>query len=506
MKKRLAKSEQGRGQGTGEVIVHPFAKAPEPFLEEINTVRLEGRYFAFDPKRANTKPARQEFKEGERTLEIIVHPDYGHPSILAYRILQHVFLKVTKEGKPFPDVVSFSYRELGRLIGRDVFGGRDVRQIENAIKQLKNTEVIETTINEKKSKTRKISYSLIVTSGIITEGTDGKGRIQTVALQIHQLIMESMRRDHFIILNWPVIAELPPLSATLYKRLYLHFSNLYQNKHDEATLSFEKDYETTCTEWFGGLKPMRYKTEIERQLKPHFEALKHSGLIKAAQIVRRAKGDEFKIVFKPGRGFFRDYDHFYLGKNTRILQFERAADEARVQKPLSVVRYFFEKRLGTSNLGDQRFMDGDIQFARQLIDRIGYDECRPFIDFALASAKSTHFEVKTLRGLEQYLVSWEANKAQREQARIKEQERVAQARQEALKETYGTMAARHAMSYLESLTPEGRNVIKAEAEQRIAHKSGRGIGFSTFVSIEERRIALEQSPVPSFDEWQRSQL
>ena len=122
-----------------------------------------------------------------------------------------------------------------------------------------NTEVIESTSSEKSNKTRKISYSLIITSGLITEGTSGKSRLQTLALHIHPLIMESMRRDHFIILNWPVIAEFPPLSATLYKRLYLHFSNLYQNKHDATSLSFEKDYAAICAEWFGGLKTMSYK-------------------------------------------------------------------------------------------------------------------------------------------------------------------------------------------------------------------------------------------------------
>jgi Replication initiator protein A len=503
MTKKKTISEQGRGE-TGEIII-PLAKAPEPFLEEINTVRLEGRYFTFDPKRANARPARQEFKDGERTLEIVVHPEYGHPSVLAYRILQHVFLKITKEGKPFPDVVSFSYREIGRLIGRDVFGGRDVQQIENAIKQLKNTEVIESTTNDKKNKTRKVSYSLIVTSGIITEGTSGKGRIQAVALQIHPLIMESMRRDHFIILNWPVIAELPPLSATLYKRLYLHFSNLYQNKHGSASLSFEKDYETTCAEWFGGLKPMPYKAQIERQLKPHFDALKRAGLIKSAEVMRRTNGLGSKIVFKPGKGFFRDYDHFYLGKGMRILQFERAADEARVQKPLAITRYFFEQRLGTTNFGDRRFTEGDIQFARDLIERISYDECRPFIDFALASAKTTKFEMKTLRGIQQYLVAWEANKQQREIARTKEQQRAKEAHTKFLEETYDTMARRHAVSYLESLAPDARAAIRAEAEERIIQKKGRGIAFDSFVAIEERRIALEHQPVPGFEEWERSQ-
>jgi len=31
------------------------------------------------------------------------------------------------------------------------------------------------------------------------------------------------------------------------------------------------------------------------------------------------------------------------------------------------------------------------------------------------------------------------------------------------------------------------------------------IGSSTFVAMEERRIALERHPVPSFEEWEHSQ-
>src|SRR3982074_581441 len=110
MTTKKPKTKQERKDPGAEIILHPPSGPPSPFLEEINTVRLEGRYFAFDPKPANEKPIRQEFRDGERRLEIIVHPDYGRPSILAYPILQHVFLKITKEGKPFPDVVSFSYR------------------------------------------------------------------------------------------------------------------------------------------------------------------------------------------------------------------------------------------------------------------------------------------------------------------------------------------------------------------------------------------------------------
>ena len=492
-------------QPSGEVVPHPLSIKPSPFMEEINTVRLEGRFFSFDPKRSNIGPTRQKFQSTERNLEIVVHPAYGRPTILAYRLLQHVFLKITKEGKPFPDMVSFSYREIGRLIGRDIFGGKDLQEIERAIGQLKNTEIIETTLNEKKSQTRKIRYSLIVTSGIITEGAGEGGKVKAVALQIHPLIMESMRRDHFIILNWATIANLPPLSATLYKRLYLHFSNLYQNKHDAQTLTFEKDYATICDEWFGGLQPRAFKADITRQLKAHFDALRQTGLIKSAEIVRRSKGEGFKLVFKPGKGFFRDYEIFYLGKHTRILQFERAADEAQIQQPLTIARYFVESRLGTTTPNDTYFSGGDIEFARELIERLGVDECRPFIDYALASAKETKFDMKTLRATRQYLAGWEANKTHRETARMKEKARAEKSRLESLKETYNTMVKRHAAAYLERLTDEQRGAIKEQAVRNTALKNRHAPGFQVFVSIEERRIALTLEPVPTFEEWVLSQ-
>ena len=61
--------------------------------------------------------------------------------MLAYKVLQAIFRKVTLEGKPYPDTVSFSYRELGRMIGRDVFGGRDAQQLYEAIRQLEDTKI-----------------------------------------------------------------------------------------------------------------------------------------------------------------------------------------------------------------------------------------------------------------------------------------------------------------------------------------------------------------------------
>ncbi len=97
----------------------------DPLVQEINVVRLEGRYFCFDKREAKKRTGIYTYQDGPRALTIEVAPRYGHPSILAYRVLQAVFRKITLEGKPYPDTIAFSYRELAKLVGRDIFGGKD---------------------------------------------------------------------------------------------------------------------------------------------------------------------------------------------------------------------------------------------------------------------------------------------------------------------------------------------------------------------------------------------
>lgn len=74
--------------------------------------------------------------------------------------------------------------------------------------------------------------------------------------------------------NWERVSALEPLTAALYKRLYLHLSNLYEEKYNKDSLKFEKDYEDLCGEWLGGLKPQGYRSLILQQLGSHLEAFK----------------------------------------------------------------------------------------------------------------------------------------------------------------------------------------------------------------------------------------
>ena len=461
---------------TAEIIaLAPNAQPSDPLLEELNVVKLEGRYFCFDPKEAPRRKGVLEYRDGDRGLKIELHPAAGQPSVLSYRILQAVFRKVTLEGRPFPDTVAFTYRELGRLIGRDIFGGKDSQELLKAIRQLEDTKITLFLYNGEKKETRWVRFSVIVTSGFIAEGTATKpDKLKSAVLTLHPAIIDSMRRGHFVVFNWDRLLTLSPLSAALYKRLYLHLSNLFENKHTKASLRFEKDYEDICAEWLGGLQPFPYKSRIEQQLKPHLDTLKDCGLIRSWAVEKKVNGKSHKLVFVPGTGFFLDYDLFYSGSKARVLQFQRAADEAKIHVPMELTRYFYQRLHKVEKLDSGIFSEKDIEFAERLLKRYSMDECRTLIQFVLTSAESTKFAIKSMRAIEGYLPEWEVSR-EAHQKRIEQERTSAQKeRAERLRDAYESFVKKHTFDHLERMSPEDRVAINEQAENTANKKLGSG--------------------------------
>jgi hypothetical protein len=119
-------------------------------FNEINLLRLEGFYFCLDHKEAARRTnEKYEFLEiikrpkteiKKRPVVIIPNSLYGYPSVLAYKVLQAIMQKLSRFSYPVPDTVYFSQRELARLMGRKSFGGGNVAEFYNAIRQLSATE------------------------------------------------------------------------------------------------------------------------------------------------------------------------------------------------------------------------------------------------------------------------------------------------------------------------------------------------------------------------------
>src|SRR5689334_62867 len=99
----------------------PRRTAIDRLREEITILRIEGTLVCFDPKEAKRRTGiiTTMLKDAdgiERPVSVEIHPTYGQPSVLAYKIMQAIFLKMTVHGEPYSGVVMFTQRELARLV------------------------------------------------------------------------------------------------------------------------------------------------------------------------------------------------------------------------------------------------------------------------------------------------------------------------------------------------------------------------------------------------------
>jgi hypothetical protein len=413
-KRQQASGSDDQGQ-TGGIIVFGDTISllePERLFNEANLLRLEGRLFCFDPKeagrRAGTAQTFEETVKLEETVKqpIIIKPDpeFGYPSPLAYKIMQAISKKLTEEGFPVPNSVSFSQRELARLIGRASFGGADSKELYRAIMQLHTTRVQCSFYDKKTDQWETASFYVLYEA--LFSGK--KASITTCMVGVHPRIVESLNNKHFACINWNRLMQLEPIGMALYKRLFYHFSNLHHPRRPCNDLRFEKDYEDICNEWLGGLKPERYRSKIlQTQLGRHIEGLKATKLIRKFELVKKASGDGLKLVFWPGHGFFEDYEDFYVTQTQPQLRFKQTAALREIQQPLLLVAHF-HKLLGHEH---QTFEERETAFASQLLEAHSPEAVRDLIDYAVRQAAHTGFKMQVFGAIKGFVARWEIDKA-----------------------------------------------------------------------------------------------
>lgn len=403
----MSHDEENNEPGPFEGEASYASPTQDRLMEEINILRLEGRLFCFDPRQAKRQSDPITFGDGNRPpMEIAPHPHYGRPSVLAYKVLQAIFLKMTEEGYPYPDTVSFSQRELARLVGRSVFGGNQSRQLYEAIMQLHTTRVA-CSFYDKETKEWGLGTFYVLPRALFS----GRSKaIKECLVRIDDTIVNSVNKRHVAFFNLHRLHALDTVGMVLYKRVFFHFSNLnHRNKPREA-LSFEKDYESICQEWLGGLKPERYKSRIlQNQLGRHLEGLRRTRLIRKYEVERRAGGTGFKLVFYPGQGFFDDYQAYYLEKQQPRLRFNQTASLRYIQQPLELVAYF-HKLLDREHT---TFQEKETAYASELLEQHGFNEMRDLIEYAVGEARSTNFAMQVFGALKQYVPRWQADRKRR---------------------------------------------------------------------------------------------
>jgi len=389
---------------------------PDQLIEEFNIFKLEGFIFCLNPRLAMRAVGGLTLGELQNhPVTIDPNPNYGRPGIGAFKTLQAIFLKLTEEGYPYPDTISFSKRELERLRGTKSYGGYQGERTYRDVMQLR-TCLIHCARKDKTTGEWTVGNFNIIGSALFAGNDKG---VNTFSVRLDPLIIQSLNTFHLARFNWYRLRTLidQPIAAIMYKQFYQWAANLMDDKTGKPKFArLEKDYETACREWFGGLKPEKYKSKIlQNQLGVHIDAI-HRTRLGRITVEKRSTGTGFKLVFTPRKGFFDDYQRLYIDPLVKPpLPFNRTADEKNIQEPLQLVEYFY-KEVGREK---NRFDDREVGYAHYLLGQHSFADIEDLIDYAAGRLKkSKNLTVLSFGILKSFLDPW--TEAQAKRLRVRE--------------------------------------------------------------------------------------
>ena len=477
----------------------------ERLFMESTLLRVAGVLFCHDAKSAarHTEEIRMTRGDAERHITIRPDPKLGQPGPLAHKIFVALLKKHSDYGRPIQREISFTRREIGRLIGRKEWGGRDSEQLARALHEIHYTFIRS---HFKNAAGRHVEHSFNIFPEILIERREfASDPIEACTITLAEPIVQSLRDEHFTCLNYGLMQELSTIGQALYMRAFFHFANLY-NGRNRARLAFQKRYDDMCVEWLGGLAVARHESKIKERLSPHLEALVQYGFLKSYRIAKAKAGGRpgFVISFDPGEGFFRDYDRFYRNRQQGELQWEFAAEQREIAQPMRVAYQFIEKRTG-QQVGSEAYVSSkDVETAKQLLAEIPFADMPGFLDFALAEAKRTGFDIQTLGGVKQYLAVFKAKASQRQLETSLRQQTAEQLAIEDERIRYQRYRIETAIQIFESLSESERNEIGDVARIETAQFSGT---LRDVMSRRKRALITAQRydfRLKSFDSWKLS--
>jgi hypothetical protein len=474
--------------------MHPQAQSGDKLYIESNLLRIAGALFCHDQKVARTRTAEIHLHAAATDKAIAVRPDpmLGQPGPLAHKIFVALIKKHSDYGKPIRSEVHFTRREIGRLIGRKEWGGRDSEQLSRALHEIHYASV---RANFKQPDGRFVEHLFAIFPEILIERREfASDPIEACTVTLAEPIVRSLQEEHFTCLNHALIWQLGTIGQALYMRCFFHFANHYTGVN-RSRLTFQKRYDDICGEWLGGLSVCAHKSMIERdQLGPHLRQLVTMGFLSSYEIAKVKTLIGFVISFRPGETFFADYDRFYRRRAPGELKWEFRADERAIGEPLKFAYLFTERRTRQPVSSVAYVNSKDVETAKQLLAEITFAEAPAFIDFALSEAAKTNFDVQSLGGLRQYLATFKARQATRKRE-------AAERQQEEQRLAYDAYRRKELFAIFESLAPVDREEIEALAGAKATLFGGAADG-PLFAALKVKVLAERfGGRIKAFDEW-----
>jgi len=486
-------SEQARQPATAEAV----------FLEN-TLLRVFGVLFCHDPKRARTRTGVVELNRGvrERNIAVRFDPEYAQPGPVAHKVTLAVIRKQSRYGRPAQNTISFSQRELARLVGRSGFGGQDSDQLTLALKQIRYSHVIA----HFKQGERFVERDFSIFNEVLVERRASRhDPIVACTVVLADPIVSSLNDSHFTCLNHAVLEQLGTIGQALYMRLHFHFSTHYDGHH-RSRVHFKKRYDDICREWLGGLTVLSYRSKIlSEQLGRHLDMLVSVGFLSGYQLTAAADGKGFVFAFKPGSAFFDDYQRFYARRSATTTRFEFNDDQQTIGEPHRVAYLFVERRTGQKPGGIPYVSSKDVDAAKELLRRLPFAEMPAFLDYAFAQASRTNFDMQTLGAVKQYLNGFQQTRGDRAAATTRARATEAAVDQErASKDAYSRFCRTEAAKLFQSLSRAEQRDIEALARSRTpSYASKPGSITEPFFILNRDRILMQRHPgrIASFEEW-----
>ena len=198
---------------------------------ENTLLRVSGALFCHDAKRAPTRTNEIELNRGVADKHITIRPDprLGQPGPLAHKVFVALIKKHSGYGRPIPREISFTKREIMRMIGRREWGGRDSEQLSRALHEIHYTFI---KAQFKGDGGKLIEHSFNIFPEIWIERREfASDPIEACTITLAEPILASLREDHFTCLNHALMAQLGTIGQALYMRLFFHFANLYTGRN-----------------------------------------------------------------------------------------------------------------------------------------------------------------------------------------------------------------------------------------------------------------------------------
>jgi hypothetical protein len=479
----------------------------QPVYLESTLLRVFGVLFCHDPKRARSRTGEIEINRGvaEKGIAVRFDPEYAQPGPFAHKVAMAVIRKQSSFGRPAQKSISFSQRELIRMTGRKSMGGRQSEQLVLALKQIRYSHVLA----HFKQGERFIEHDFSIFNEVLIERrASPTDPIVACTIVIADPIIQSLNDKHFTCLNHALMQELSTIAAALYMRLAYHFANQYDGHHLDRVV-FKKMYADVADEWLGGITVLKHRSKIlGEQLGTHLDQLISLGFLRSYALTSAEGREGFVLTFRPGDRFKADYRTFYTRRSPGEVRFTFHDENREIGDPHRVTYLFTEKRTGRKPDATAYISSKDVQTAKELLAHLSMAQVPEFLDYALAEAGKTRFDLQTLGGVRQYLHGYLQTRERRQSSKAAADVRRSEERQTQLRLDYDQYRRSETQRLFDRLPAGERAAIEALARNNLNTK-GRISDFMapTLLRMEKLRLVLERYPagIEDFNQWSATQ-